>query len=248
MHRKGDSVPGTGLAEWLLAQVQTHPNASAQVGDLLEVAQTRGALWFWQAVLGSFIRRSSRFALAFSLAFVISQTMAWLWNHGRFGNRPDLHSIYTAGMITMMPLCTVPIILLFRFGWRDAHARFTLLLTCAAAISLVLPRHALVHWTLPAVALAIVAYGLLRTPRDWRPLQSVAQLSSAVAISVGCLFIYLLTIASLWLLGWLLHQPKMAFQATLVLSHHQIINFINITVCYLIARSSERLHKLWGVA
>ncbi len=39
------------IAEWILALVTTRDRAASTVGDLAEVAATRGVVWFWSGVL-----------------------------------------------------------------------------------------------------------------------------------------------------------------------------------------------------
>lgn len=41
----------TNIAEWLLALVTTRDRAASTIGDLTEGLATRGAVWFWSAVL-----------------------------------------------------------------------------------------------------------------------------------------------------------------------------------------------------
>ena len=41
------------IAEWLLESVTTSENAATTVGDLREIAGTRGEVWFWWSVLGT---------------------------------------------------------------------------------------------------------------------------------------------------------------------------------------------------
>src|SRR5580698_146898 len=41
------------IAEWLLESVTTPERAASTVGDLREIAATRGEVWFWANVLGT---------------------------------------------------------------------------------------------------------------------------------------------------------------------------------------------------
>jgi hypothetical protein len=240
-------MKGIGFAEWLLRRVSSRENAAALVGDLLEMSRTRGALWFWRSIGSCVVRGGARSVIAFALAFGFSQFMANLWTHGVFGNRADLHSIYTTGMLFMAPLSSVPVFLLLRFGWRDAHARFAVLYASAAVVSLIFLPHPLLRFTLPAVAVTVCGWSLVKADRDWTPLQALAQLSSAVAISLGGLAIYLLTILTLWAVLWRwLQQPEVFHYVAVLLSQHPATDFINAAVCFTMLRASQGLQRKWA--
>jgi hypothetical protein len=236
---------GTHFAEWLLRRVTTDDHAAAQVGDLLELSRSRGSFWFWRAVLSNVVYGGFRFTLAFVSAFAFSQIIAIHWNNGALGNQPDLNSVYTSGMLILVPLLTVPVFLLLRFGWRDAHARFSLLFALLAGGSLLSYPHPIVRWVFPAAAILIASFVLAKGRRDDRiPLQSLAQLGAAVAISFGGLAMYFLALLSLWVvLSYLLSFPETFFRVAVTLSTHPANDLINAFVCFLIVRASERLRK-----
>jgi hypothetical protein len=236
---------GTRFAEWLLRRVTTPEHAAAQVGDLLELSRSRGSFWFWRAVLSNVVYGGFRFTLAFLSAFAFSQIIAVLWNHGALGNRPDLNSVYTLGILILGPLWMVPVFLLLRFGWRDAHARFTLLLAFLVAGSWLSFPHPILRWVIPAAGALIASFVLAKTRRDHRALlQSVAQLGAAVGISLGGLAFFLLSLVCLWaVLSYLLDLPETFFRVSVMLSAHPVNDLINALVCLLIVRASERLRK-----
>jgi hypothetical protein len=238
-------MKGTHLAEWLLCRVTTPAHASARVGDLLELSQTRGTLWFWRAVLSNVAFGGYRFMRAFVLAFSFSQVMAILWDHGGFGNQPDMNSVYTTGMLILAPLCIVPIFLLLRLGWRDAHVHFSLLFGFAGAVSVACYSHQVLRWMFPAVC--IVSLVLARTRRVQVPLQSLAQLGFAVAISAGSLILFLVTLISLWaVVFYLFNRPETFFHFAMTLSAHPVHDLINAPACLLIVVSANRMQNAWG--
>lgn len=243
-------MKGERIAEWLLSRITTPARAAAQTGDLLEIARTRGALWFWCAVLGNVVHGGFRFMLAFAGAFAFSQTMALLWAHGSLGNEPDRNSVYTAGTLILAPLCTVPVFLLLRFGWRDPHARFSLLFAGLAAVSFIGCPHPVFRWILPPVAVFAMASILTKgRRRDWIPLQSLAQVSSAVAVSLGGFALLLLALVSLWtVLCWWLKLPAAFFHLTVTLISHPVIDLMNALICLFIVRLADRLRGEWMVS
>jgi hypothetical protein len=236
---------GIRFAEWLLRRVATPDDAAAQAGDFLELSRSRGSLWFWRATLSSVAYGGFRFTLAFVSAFAFSQIIAILWNHGALGNQPDRNSVYTSGMLILVPLLTVPAFLLLRFGWRDAHARFSLLFALLAGGSLLSYPHPIVRWIFPAAGILTASFVLAKVRRDDRILlQSLAQLGAAVGISLGGLAVFLLALLCAWVvLSYLLSFPETFFRVAVTLSTHPVNDVINAFVCFLIVRTSERLRK-----
>jgi hypothetical protein len=64
-------MPKSTAAEWLLARLTTPDRAAAILGDLTEMAATRGRLWFWTAYLRTLIALGWRTPVAV-LAAVVS--------------------------------------------------------------------------------------------------------------------------------------------------------------------------------
>src|ERR1019366_8492863 len=74
------------IAEWLLARVTDPTRAAAILGDLTEMAATRGRLWFWTAYARTLITLGWRAPVAFvfamaSMRFIFGTVFPWLWNH-----------------------------------------------------------------------------------------------------------------------------------------------------------------------
>ncbi|HEY1501072.1 MAG TPA: hypothetical protein VGF88_15960 [Acidobacteriaceae bacterium] len=238
-------MKGTRIAERLLSCVTTPARAASQVGDLLELSRSRGTLWFWRAVLGNAAHGGVRFMMAFASAFACSQTIAMLWAHGILGNQPDRNSVYTVGLLVLAPICAVPVFLLLRFGWRDDHARFSLLFALVAAISFLCYPHTGFRWTLPAAAVFIASVTLAKGRRRNRiPLQSLAQISYAVAISVSGLVLFFLVLLFLWaLMCWWVNLPQAFGVVIATLAGHPVNDLINAMICLVIVRVSERMRS-----
>jgi len=62
------NISRTAPAEWLLARVAGSTRATAILGDLTEMAQTRGRLWFWIAYARTLVSLGWRTPVAFLLA------------------------------------------------------------------------------------------------------------------------------------------------------------------------------------
>jgi hypothetical protein len=237
------------FAEWLLRRVMGRVQASSEVGDLFEVSQCKGKLWFWRAVISTLLYRSWRTTLAFAIAFGVGEIAATLSNSGIFGNVPDMNSVYTSGTLILAPLCIVPAFLLLRHGWRDSHCRLVLLFGLAAGVSLLYREHLVLRWTLPAVVVAALAVTLIRARRAWIPLQSLAQLGSGIAISIGGLILYFATLVSLWVvLSYWLNRPAWFLNVTTLLSKHPVHDLINALVALLIVRVADRQQSYWAIA
>lgn len=241
-------MKSTSLAELLLRQIMTKAQAEAEVGDLMEVSQTEGVLWFWRAIASTMLYRGWRPMLAFGVAFGVGEFAAAASNRGIFGNAPDMNSVYTSGSLILAPLCIVPVFLLLRYGWRDRHGRLALLFGIAAGASLLCRQNLTLRWTLPAVVVATLVIAFAKTRRARIPLQSLAQLGSGIAISLGGLVLYFSALVSLWvLLSYCLQRPTAFFNVTVLFSEHPVHDGINALVCLLMVRSADRQRRRWTV-
>jgi hypothetical protein len=72
-------MPKTALPEWLLARFVGNERAAVILGDLLEIATTRGRLWFWSAYARTLISLAWRTPLAFLCAYAFS---GWIATNG----------------------------------------------------------------------------------------------------------------------------------------------------------------------
>jgi hypothetical protein len=137
-----ESPSRTTAAEWLLARITTSDRAAAILGDLTEMAATRGRLWFWFAYTRTLITLGWRTLVGFVIAFVSGTFLyrvvtGWLLNHRVHSLmhhgiyfRYYVHVQFFAFNLTMLMsqalFFVIPFVLI-RFGLRN---RLTLL-ACA---------------------------------------------------------------------------------------------------------------------
>lgn len=81
-------MPKTTPAEWLLARFTTPDRAAAILGDLTEIATTRGNLWFWAAYLRTLLSLTWRGPAAFVVGLASLTALYRLRNFGTFHHRP----------------------------------------------------------------------------------------------------------------------------------------------------------------
>lgn len=74
--------------EWLLARLTTPDRAAAILGDLTEMAATRGRLWFWGAYTRTLVTVGWRAPVAFLLAYGFSTWVA-------IGGFPTMRSLFS---------------------------------------------------------------------------------------------------------------------------------------------------------
>lgn len=123
------------LPEWLLALLTTPDRAAAILGDLTEMAATRGRLWFWTAYTRTLISLGWRTPVAFICAIVgtrfifsvvIGWALSWLkhlhrdhaWIYAQM--HPPLRSFnWILCLLMVEGLCFALPFVLIRFGPRN---------------------------------------------------------------------------------------------------------------------------------
>ena len=130
------------IAEWLLARVTDPTRAAAIMGDLTEMAATRGRLWFWTAYARTLITLGWRAPVAFLCAYTYArstwQVTALIASmHALFHWVPFASPAYRLPIwqLRLEPLLSmlsglnflVPF-LLVRFGLRDRLTRLAFVL------------------------------------------------------------------------------------------------------------------------
>lgn len=191
-------------AEWFLSQDIGRDRAAAIMGDLEELAQTRGRLWFWTAYVRAIISLGWRTGgSAFILAFVCLRLMfgtviPWLMVHrtpslsdpGLFGENTSGARMlcWNLSLVTAQFLCFAMPFVLVRFGLRDRLTR----LACALFL-VALPVFSLRPWLMDLSSLLILlifATALVAPP--WRkPLAVLAgAFLPAVAVKVTYFFLH----------------------------------------------------------
>jgi len=166
----------TAPAEWLLARVTNPTRAAAILGDLTEMAGTRGRLWFWLAYFRTLLELGWRVSFSFVLGCATFSVIYWLCSFWRVWL---LHALRLGQpyMLLHMPtyiwpfLYNVTIPMWFtapfavaRYGVRDRFVRLTLLFTLAMTCALLYP-HPI---TLLFVAIMLCAIAVSLFSERWR--------------------------------------------------------------------------------
>ena len=162
-------MPKTSTPEWLLARLTTPDRAAAILGDLTEMAATRGRLWLWTAYARTLITLGWRTPVGFVIAiasgtFLCRAVPTWLMNHrihslmhvgiGIHGKYYPQFWIFNLTMLMAQALFFVMPFVLIRFGLRNRLTQ----LACALFL-IALPFYTFVlMWvssTLCALAIAV---------------------------------------------------------------------------------------------
>jgi hypothetical protein len=171
-------MPKTAPTEWLLALIAGRERAVAILGDLTEMALTRGRLWFWMAYARTLVSLGWRTPVAFLIAIasgtfifgVVSWwPMLWLMHHRRHAwiyaaLYPQIHphfSVFTWILCRLMVqslFFALPFVLI-RFGLRNRLTRLAcalLLITLPIYILSPLPRDLSNIFCVLAIAVALL--------------------------------------------------------------------------------------------
>jgi hypothetical protein len=199
-------MPKTTPAEWLLARIIGPDRAAAIMGDLTELAATRGRLWFWTAYVRALISLGWRTPVAFlfaiaSVRLMFSAVFPWLANHitrnmmdaGLFGeNNPHFRmAIWNLVILTTQCLCFALPFVLVRLGLRS---RLTQL---AGALFLVsAPAYIYRPWLLDlaGLSLAIAIVAALLLPLWRKPMAVLAATCATFIAAVATCFYILATV------------------------------------------------------
>lgn len=189
-------MKGAGCAEWLLRRVTSRERAAAQVGDLLEEAASRGAGWFWRAVLGAFLRQGWREITAVGLAAWAAEWLSFrLFLLMSLALREDaphrLDAPFTwaafAYTVLLYSLASVATYACVRFGPRDPLTRVVLCLAVGGCLSGFFWYQPVLRWSLPGVVAALLLLSV-RHPRLFTPTRSaVGWVLFGTALHLGIL-------------------------------------------------------------
>jgi hypothetical protein len=139
-------MPKTSLPESVLALIAGRDRAAAIIGDLEEMARTRGRLWFflaytrtlfsltWRIILALFVAEIGR-DLIFNLFHFYLRVTPAAWRNGH-GSWLDL--LNSSGPLLACIMSTLWFALFFalvRYGSRDAFVRLTALITAGAFLA-----------------------------------------------------------------------------------------------------------------
>lgn len=177
-------MPNRNLAESLLARAIGPTRAHAVLGDLLELAATRGRLWYFITYIRTLVSFTWRGPAAFLIAFIIFSVLArlnWLahfhWRSGLMIRHPYVSTtlVYTTFQLWFLaPFAAV------RYGVHDRFVQLTLVTSLIASC-------AYCCMALPALPLVLAAFTLLAitallVSAQWR--RSLIALSATIAVGI----------------------------------------------------------------
>jgi hypothetical protein len=233
-------MPQTAPTEWLLARIAGRDRAAAILGDLAEMAATRGQLWFWMAYARILVRLGWRSPVALvagfaGFAFFMSFLTFWMlhtppaWRNASriFMVTGPLTAIMTVPLWFALPYGAV------RYGFRDRFVRLACVLFLTSTTVLFYPP-ALSPYFASAAVLAVAASMILRAWR--RPMivlaATVAAGMTALVVSFNLLskvyHPYVPDPGTFHLRGWIIIRLTVAFAlwiAAMVCSrlHHWLL-------------------------
>jgi hypothetical protein len=197
-------MPKVPFAEWFLSQDIGPERGAAIMGDLEELAATRGRLWFWTEYIRTIISLGwrtggSAFILAFiCVRFMYGTVIQWLMNHrvptlmqaGLFGvYNPHVRMItWNISMVMAQFLCFATPFVVVRFGLRNRLTQ----LTCALFV-ISMPVYTLRPWVMDLsglLSILLIAAALVATP--WRKPLAVLAGTCLPAIAVKATYLFLL--------------------------------------------------------
>jgi len=233
----------TAPTEWLLARIAGPNRAAAIMGDLTEMAATRGRLWFWATYTRTLITLGWRtpvaaFLLAIaSMRFFVGTVIRWLMyrrgshlmDAGLFSNTHLRLISWNLAMLMAQFLTFALPFILVRFGLRNRLTQ----LTCALFL-IAMPVYSLRPWFLDLTSLLIVVAvaAALALPLWRRPLIVLAGMGiTAVAWRVP----FLMGLARVYRR----HLPYLS-NSTVVLSDTIAFALAAIVCVYLYRRLLER--------
>ncbi|MGA2438247.1 MAG: hypothetical protein ABSF57_07010 [Acidobacteriaceae bacterium] len=171
-------MPKTPIAEWLLARITDPTRAAAIMGDLTEMAGTRGLLWFWTAYARTLISLGWRTPVALLVTYAylhsiwvlrtIQSSMHWLFRWVPYAHpayQPPVWWFYLRPLWSLLTgLYFLAPFLLVRFGLRDRLTRLA-----SALLLLVLTGYSnRLLLDIPVEALTAVAVFVALCLRAWR--------------------------------------------------------------------------------
>lgn len=184
------------MAEWLLSRWTRRQRAAAIVGDLLEIREQKGALWYWLALAGAVLRLAWRPVVAtvagfYAGAYAFSFFQLAIWGvHVRhtpaadYAWTPAFSVLSGCGAI----MCLVLVYTAIRYGIHDRLSQLALVLT---ALSVPL---AWWWWKPPVVAACLVclvaAILLSFLHRELRRAMPILGAVLGVGITGGLLTVY----------------------------------------------------------
>jgi hypothetical protein len=190
-------MPKTSPAEWLLARLTTPDRAAAILGDLTEMAATRGRLWFWIAYIRTLITLGWRTPVALVGAYActrsywvftaIHASTHWLVRWLPLASPRYFRYFWQLPLTTMLQglVFLLPFVLV-RFGPRD---RLTRLACVFFLLSLPLGGYAGLYLV---GVLTVIAVSAALCLRDWRRPMTVLFVALVPRYAIAKAFFFLL--------------------------------------------------------
>jgi hypothetical protein len=173
-------------AEWILCRVTSKERAASMVGDLMEIQERKGVLWFWLSVASVALSLFWRRPIAFVAAFYTG-----MWTFGRlmmviYGinaqHRPPEYPwmpVFDVLILAGSTLWAVSLYGAIRYGLQERSAQ--LVLAYAGLVTAVI-----YLWWLPAVLAACIAAALvIATASILKSKLRKESLVVLVAVSIG---------------------------------------------------------------
>jgi len=154
------------FSEALLARLTDPTRAAAIYGDLTELAQARGRLWFWFAYARTLFALTWRFMLALVAATVVAQicgnsfhlylthtSAAWRTTNGPFllNSMGPLLAYITHPLWFVLPFAAV------MYGTRDRFVQLTFAVTVGATVAFLFVPFASLACSIATLAIAVSA-------------------------------------------------------------------------------------------
>jgi hypothetical protein len=185
MPKPPTAEPVPRIAEWALALFAGRERASVILGDLAEIAATRGRLWFWKAYARTAFSLTWRIVLALFVADVAREFMFNLagfyfratpatW---RTANGPYL--LHSMGPLLACVMSTLWFAVPFsavRYGVRDRFVRLAFVAALGTMVAFLF-----IPWAslLAAMAMFAMGFAALGSPRYRSPLLALAGTAAA---------------------------------------------------------------------
>jgi hypothetical protein len=166
-------MPKTAATEWLLALFAGRTRAAAILGDLTEMAHTRGRLWFWMAYARTLFSLTWRVVLALVVATAGRQIIdnsfhIYIWHAFAAWRTTSNPFLLSSGPILYYIMDTLWFVLPFaavRYGVRDRFVQ----LTFAVAVWITVAFFFFIPWAsllCAAATLALAAIAIISP--NWR--------------------------------------------------------------------------------
>jgi hypothetical protein len=121
-------VRSDSLVEWILRRCTSRDRAASVIGDLIELRQQKGLLWFWLSIAGAVIRLLWRPAVALVAAFytnnwafsIFQMTLWGVHSHHHIPDGARAALLFGILCVTSASLCLILVYAAVRYSTLDA--------------------------------------------------------------------------------------------------------------------------------